>query len=73
MGYIATMDKLTRTLEEMDLTDSYFASKVGVSVYAVRKWRSGERTPRDKHKTKIEAITQGRIKIIDWYPKGGSE
>ena len=68
---IHSMDKLTRALEALDITDGEFARRIGVSVYAVRKWRAGERTPRDNHKRKIERETGGQVSIMDWYGETG--
>ena len=43
-----------------------FAMEVGVSIFAVRKWLSGERVPRDKTKLRISKVTGDTIKVQDW-------
>lgn len=43
-----------------------FAEEVGVSIYAVRKWLNGERTPRDKTKALIAKVTKGAVQAQDW-------
>ena len=58
------------TLKEyLDSKDIYyrdFADEAGVSIYAVRKWLNGERTPRDRTKAKIAKITKNAVKAQDW-------
>ena len=43
-----------------------FAEEVGVSIFAVRKWLSGERIPRDRTKLRISKVTGDTIKVQDW-------
>lgn len=38
----------------------------GISIFAVRKWMTGERTPRDHLRVKIARITDGAVQIQDW-------
>ena len=42
-----------------------FAEEVGVSIFAVRKWLSGERIPRDRTKLRISKVTGDTIKVQD--------
>lgn len=44
-----------------------FAMAVGVTVFAVGKWRRGERMPRPQHLKKINAITQGAVTANDFF------
>lgn len=37
------------------------ASRLGVSVEAVRRWTSGERTPRPMHMAAIKRVTRGAV------------
>lgn len=43
-----------------------FAEEVGVSIFAVRKWLSGERVPRDRTKLRISQVTDDQVRIQDW-------
>lgn len=42
------------------------ARAFGVSIYAVKKWLNGERTPRSATQLKIKKITKGDICPNDW-------
>jgi transcriptional regulator with XRE-family HTH domain len=61
------------TLREwMDRTniDVLEASRAfGVSVYAVKKWVTGERMPRAANLAKIRKVTKGAVNGNDWIPK----
>jgi hypothetical protein len=48
-------------------TSRQFAIALKVSLYAVRKWRQGCRTPRPLSIKKIQALTLGKVKPKDWY------
>ena len=39
------------------------------SIYAVKKWLKGERTPRPKMQAKIKKVTKGQVTGDDWVPK----
>jgi len=43
-----------------------FAKKVGYSIFAVRKWRAGERCPRPRAIVKIAKVTNGQVSSNDW-------
>lgn len=60
------MKKLRVYLRQQGLSNQSFADEVGVSIFAVRKWLNGERTPRDKTKVKIARATKNVIKVQDW-------
>ena len=45
------------------------ARAFGVSIYAVKKWLNGDRTPRPKMQAKIKKVTKGQITGDDWMPK----
>lgn len=56
-----TPQELEKFLEKHDLTDSEFATLVGVSDQAVKAWLLGNR--------KISMTTQKLIRYFDKYPK----
>lgn len=43
-----------------------FASRVGVTIHAVRKWCRRERMPRPATIKKIQQITKGAVTPNDW-------
>lgn len=49
------------------------AEAFGVSIYAVRKWIRGERTPRPKMQAKIKRVTRGQVTGNDWVPSSSSD
>ena len=50
--------------------DVFEAAKAfDVSIYAVKKWLKGERTPRPKLQAKIKKVTKGQVTGDDWMPK----
>lgn len=49
------------------LTTEAFAKKMGVSFSAASKWRAKNRLPRPAMMAKIQKITKGRVKPVDWY------
>jgi hypothetical protein len=55
---------LKKHLEDQTLVE--FAAEIGVTIFAVRKWLSGERVPRDKTKLKISKATGDSVKVQDW-------
>lgn len=55
---------LKKHMDNTTLVD--FAAEVGVTIFAVRKWLSGERVPRDKTKLRIAKATGDAVKVQDW-------
>jgi DNA-binding transcriptional regulator YdaS (Cro superfamily) len=43
-----------------------FSVRVGVTVFAVRKWVRGERVPRPATIMKIKKATKGKVTAEDW-------
>jgi DNA-binding transcriptional regulator YdaS (Cro superfamily) len=65
MGNVWEMT-LTQFLSDAKLTDQAFAGLIGVSEFAVRKWRYGERTPRPKVMRRIGEVTGGKVTANDF-------
>lgn len=63
--------KLRDYLRENQITDASFAAKVGVSPFAVRKWKYGERMPRRAHLRLIRAATAGAVLANDFMADAG--
>lgn len=61
-----TAMRLQDYLEEQDIPDGEFAVRLGVSIFAIRKWRSGERIPRPENMIKIMRITKNKVSLEDW-------
>lgn len=59
--------KLNKYLVSRGITSREFAKKLKVSVQAVRKWRVGERTPRQHLVLRIKQATKGAVSPNDWY------
>ena len=59
------LDWMTKT--DIDVLEASRA--FGVSVFAVKKWLSGDRTPRPKMQAKIKRITRSAVTGDDWVPK----
>jgi DNA-binding transcriptional regulator YiaG len=61
--------KLADFLDAKGLSDEGFAALVGnVSVWGVRKWRYGQRTPRPREMARIVEVTQGVVTANDFLP-----
>lgn len=60
--------KLAAYLRHNDISDEQFAEKIGASEGAVRKWKSGERTPRPDAMLSILAATSGKVTPNDFLP-----
>ena len=61
-----------RLIEWMNKTDIDIfeaARAFNVSIYAVRKYLRGERTPRPAIQAKIKKVTKGAVTGDDWVPK----
>jgi hypothetical protein len=63
------MATLRQWMDKTDI-DVFEASRAfGVSIYAIKKWLKGERTPRPKMQAKIKKVTKGSVTGDDWCPK----
>lgn len=51
-------------LKEKSLVE--FAEEIGMTIFACRKWLSGERVPRDKTKLRIAKATGDLVRVQDW-------
>lgn len=43
------------------------ATYAGVGIDAVRRWAWGDSVPRDREKKKLEFITGGAVRAVDWF------
>ena len=43
-----------------------FALRIGCSIYAGRKWLTGERHPRPEHQIQIQRLTTNIVSPNDW-------
>lgn len=59
--------KLTAYLKKTGETDKSFAKRAGLSIFAIRKYRSGARIPRPKNMMRIKKITKESVCESDWY------
>lgn len=59
--------KLTAYLKATGESDEHFAKRISLSVYAVRKYKSGTRIPRPKNMLKIKKVTKEQVTESDWY------
>lgn len=59
--------KLQTFLKRESMTAAEFAKKIGLSVHAVLKYKSGTRLPRRKNMMKIIEVTDGKVRLSDWY------
>jgi len=66
MGYVVIMT-LDKYLKTSKISSRAFAEEVGVSVYAVSKWRQKVRIPRPAYIEIIKNLTAGKVKPADWY------
>jgi hypothetical protein len=57
---------LREWMEKLDVNIDEAAKSFGVSIYAVKKWLSGERIPRPTHQRKVKKITRGDVTPTDW-------
>ncbi len=49
------------------LDDAALAEIVGVSTSAVRKWKYGERKPRGERLRRLIAVTDGAVRVRDFF------
>ncbi len=61
---------LNKYLVDNDIPDLELAQKLRFSVYAVKKWRYGERIPRLKTLIEIEDWSGGNVRPRDWLGDG---
>lgn len=59
--------KLIDYLKLSNLDDEAFASSIGCSASAVRKWKYGERIPRRHALKRIERATNGAVTVADFF------
>jgi hypothetical protein len=56
-------------MDKVDIDVFEAARAFGVSIYAIKKWLKGERTPRPATQAKIKKVTKGDVTGDDWTPK----
>ena len=54
-------------MEANGLDDAAMAARLGVSSFAVKKWRYGERTPRPAQMEAIISATGGEVRPNDFF------
>lgn len=59
--------KLKQYLDENGIRPSFFARKLDVTKSQMSVWFSGKVIPRKEMIKKIEKLTAGKVKIIDWF------
>lgn len=60
------MDKLKRYLQRNAITAEQFAGQIGVSPSAISQMLGGKILPSLATARKIEAATNGRVRMQDW-------
>ena len=63
------MPSLREWMDKTDIDVFEAARAFGVTIYAIKKWLNGERTPRPKMQAKIKKVTKGQVTGDDWVPK----
>lgn len=58
--------KLTSYLSDKKIDEKSFGALLGVSEFAVRKWRYGQRVPSVSTIHRIAEITGGEVGFHDW-------
>lgn len=58
---------LKNYLTENEISPESFATLIGVNRSTVVRYASGDRTPSDEIKFKIEQITNGAVPISAWF------
>ncbi|MCX5581456.1 hypothetical protein [Kaistia terrae] len=58
--------KLTSYLSDNKIDEKAFGAQLGVSEFAVRKWRYGQRVPNVATIQLISEITGGKVGFPDW-------
>ena len=59
--------RLKNFLKREGISDAEFAQQIGVTRFAVFRWRKELRLPRAEHKILIHKITKGKVTYRDWY------
>lgn len=59
--------KLETYMAQHGLTDAEMASRIGVSVPAIHRYRTGQRIPRDKIMVRIAETTKGAVQANDFF------
>ena len=59
--------KLAAYLKETGESDERFAKRIQLSIFAIRKYKSGARMPRKEHVIKIKKVTKEQVTEADWY------
>lgn len=57
---------LKEWMEEEDIDISFIMKELDVSVYAVKKWLTGERVPWSKTQQVIFKMSKGKVTPNDW-------
>jgi hypothetical protein len=63
------MPSLREWMDKTDIDVFEAARAFGVTIYAIKNWLNGERTPRPKMQAKIKKVTKGQVTGDDWVPK----
>lgn len=58
--------KLAQYLDTKGISQTEFASRIGVTQVAVSRYVSGDRTPSLRLILRIEKVTKGAVKPKDW-------
>jgi predicted transcriptional regulator len=57
---------LLKYVEERGITMQHFAEENGFNNCTISKWANGHRSPRLDKAQRLEKLTNGRVKAIDW-------
>ena len=60
--------KLLEYMKSNKLDDAAFAEKVQATARAVSKWKYGETNPRIPELVRIEQVTEGAVRPVDFLP-----
>ena len=63
------MTSLREWMDSVNIDVFEAARAFGVSTFAIKKWLTGERIPRDAMKAKIKKVTKGAVSGDDWMIK----
>lgn len=61
--------KLAAYLSQTKIDERSFGERLGVTEFAVRKWRYGQRTPSVEMIQRISDVTSGEVSFTDWLPE----
>lgn len=66
--------RLIEYMKERDITDERMAELVGdCTVFAIRKWKYGERMPRRKQLARLREVTEGAVTANDFAGEASNE